>query len=279
MIKYDDTTNETAEYAAFIEKFKPKKTTDDCYTPANIYEAVKDWAVAEYNLQGRELVRPFYPGGDDERHHYPEGCVVLDNPPFSILSKICRFYEEHGVDYFLFAPSLTLFSTNSGRSNYIVTGADIIYDNGANVKTSFITNMGDYRITLAPDLAASMKAANDENTKTADLPKYEYPDHVVTAAILQKIVQRGVSLRVPHTEASFIRALDHQREHKKAIFGGGFLLSDRMAEARAAADKAAAEQAAADALERSLVNGHKWQLSEREREIIRGMDDRELMGG
>lgn len=25
--------NETPEYQAFVEKFKHKKTTDDCYTP------------------------------------------------------------------------------------------------------------------------------------------------------------------------------------------------------------------------------------------------------
>ena len=31
------------EYQKFVDKFKPKKTTDDCYTPANIYEAVLSW--------------------------------------------------------------------------------------------------------------------------------------------------------------------------------------------------------------------------------------------
>lgn len=36
MIKFGDTTYETQEYAAFVEKFKPKKTTDDCYTPSNL---------------------------------------------------------------------------------------------------------------------------------------------------------------------------------------------------------------------------------------------------
>ena len=59
---------ETAEYKAFVEKFKPKKTTDDCYTPENVYEAVRDWAVQEYGLEGREIVRPFWPGGDYERY-------------------------------------------------------------------------------------------------------------------------------------------------------------------------------------------------------------------
>ena len=35
-------------YEEFVEKFKPKKTTDDCYTPPTIYEIVKHWACNEY---------------------------------------------------------------------------------------------------------------------------------------------------------------------------------------------------------------------------------------
>lgn len=50
-------------YEEFVEKFKPKKTTDDCYTPPVVYEAVKSWAINEYGLQGRKIERPFYPGG------------------------------------------------------------------------------------------------------------------------------------------------------------------------------------------------------------------------
>ncbi len=87
---------ETAEYAAFVEKFVPKKTTDECYTPELVYEAVRGWAVERYDLQGREIVRPFYPGGDYEHAEYPEGCVVIDNPPFSIISKICAYYQKKG---------------------------------------------------------------------------------------------------------------------------------------------------------------------------------------
>lgn len=36
-------------YKEFVDKFKPKKTTDDCYTPQIVYEAVKGWAVKEQN--------------------------------------------------------------------------------------------------------------------------------------------------------------------------------------------------------------------------------------
>ena len=34
-------------YDEFVEKFKPKLTTDDCYTPPVVYEAVADWAANE----------------------------------------------------------------------------------------------------------------------------------------------------------------------------------------------------------------------------------------
>lgn len=32
-----------ADYNTFVEKFKPKKTTDDCHTPEYIYNAVLGW--------------------------------------------------------------------------------------------------------------------------------------------------------------------------------------------------------------------------------------------
>lgn len=53
--------NET--YEEFVEKFKPKKTTDDCYTPPEIYEAIKKWACEKYGIDPRKIIRPFYPGG------------------------------------------------------------------------------------------------------------------------------------------------------------------------------------------------------------------------
>ena len=86
------------DYDGFLEKFKPKKTTDDCYTPKNVYETVKTWAVEEYSLQGREVVRPFWPGMDYEAFDYPDRCVVIDNPPFSILSQIVRWYYAQKID-------------------------------------------------------------------------------------------------------------------------------------------------------------------------------------
>lgn len=31
------------EYEAFVDKFKPKKTTDDCYTPPDVYDTVGEF--------------------------------------------------------------------------------------------------------------------------------------------------------------------------------------------------------------------------------------------
>lgn len=87
-------------YEDFVEKFKPKKTTDDCYTPPLVYETVKEWACEKYGISPDKIVRPFYPGGDYEHADYPDGCVVLDNPPFSILSKICEFYLDRNIPFF-----------------------------------------------------------------------------------------------------------------------------------------------------------------------------------
>lgn len=39
-------------YEEFVDKFKPKLTTDDCYTPENVYETVKAWAIKEYEWGG-----------------------------------------------------------------------------------------------------------------------------------------------------------------------------------------------------------------------------------
>lgn len=42
-------------YEEFVDKFKAKKTTDDCYTPQIVYDAVKDWAVKELKFGGVDL--------------------------------------------------------------------------------------------------------------------------------------------------------------------------------------------------------------------------------
>ena len=87
-------------YEEFVEKFKPKKTTDDCFTPPLVYDAVLEWVVEEYGIDAAHVVRPFWPGKNYQAQEYPENCVVIDNPPFSILSKVCEYYLDRGIRFF-----------------------------------------------------------------------------------------------------------------------------------------------------------------------------------
>ena len=257
------------DYDEFVEKFKPKKTTDDCYTPPEVYEVIRDWACKEYGIDPAKVVRPFYPGGDYEKFDYGGGKVVVDNPPFSILTQICEFYVNNGIPFFLFCPTLTGFGSKrlSMLTCHIICGCQIVYENGAIVNTSFVTSYGgDVVAKTAPELRELVDAKVDELRKQGktELPKYEYPDEVVTAAIMGRWSKYGVEFEVRRTDCLPISELDAQREGGQSIYGNGLLLSERAAAERAAAERAAAERAAAQ----------RFTLSDREREIVRSLGER-----
>lgn len=246
------------DYDAFVDKFKPKKTTDECYTPPDVYDTVLQWVTDEYGIQGRPVVRPFWPGGDYQHEEYPDGCVVIDNPPFSILSKICRWYLEHDIDFFLFAPYLTNFSADI-PVNHIVTDTTIVYENGAKVKTAFLTTLGDDFIRTAPGLSQAINAVHDAH-KPAPLPSYQYPGEVLTISRVGQLDHYGIDLRVSRSEVARISRLDSQKTAGKSIFGNGFLMG-RTLQARYAEAAEAAKAAKA-------ANDFVWTLSPREHAII-----------
>lgn len=132
---------DSKEYLEFIDKFAPKTTTDDCFTPPLVYDAVRDWVCKEYGVDKDKIVRPFYPGGDYQIFDYSSGAVVVDNPPFSILSQICTFYLDKGIPFFLFAPALTCLFGKELVMNvcHVMTGSTITYANGATVETAYVT--------------------------------------------------------------------------------------------------------------------------------------------
>ena len=268
------TKNEIFEdYENFTKKFEPKKTTDDCYTPSYVFEAIKDWVDKNImSLDGVRIVRPFFPGGDFEAFEYKPGDLVLDNPPFSILAKIRRFYSARGIRYFLFAPALTLFSSPCNENEtFIIVNCDIVYENGANVKTSFVTNAtsGENRIMLRGDLNKAIKEATKSNKEDKSKPLYVMPAEVITAALLGKIAERGIILNFPANECHFVRGLASMREAGKSLFGGGYLISERLAAERLAAERLAAERLAAERLaarEKTI-----WKLSKEEKKIIKDL--------
>ena len=121
-----------------------------------------------------------------------------------------------------------------------------MYENGASVNTSFVTNMGGNKIVAAADLREILDDENKQNLKKLhrELPKYSYPDEVLTATMLCYMAAHGVSLEIRERDAHFIRALDAQKASGKGLFGSGFLLSEK-----AAAEKTAAE-------------GSEWDMSD-----------------
>ena len=266
-------SEEDEEYQAFLEKFEAKKTTDDCYTPDNIYDAVKKWCIDKYGLKGKKIIRPFYPGGDYQKEDYSGDCVVLDNPPFSIISEICEWYTERNIPFFMFAPALTLLGIARGTMNYVACCVGVTYANGANVSTSFVTNLGNKKIVASAELRELIEEANKENLRKMhkELPKYSYPDEVLTATMLGYMAAHGTSLEIEAKDVHFIRALDSQKESGKGLFGSGFLLSERATSEKAAAEKAAAEKAAAEKAAAEKIDTNIWELSDREREIIKSL--------
>ena len=250
------------DYDGFVEKFETKKTTDDCYTPEEVYKVILDFVGNLTSLDGRPIVRPFYPGGDFVNYEYPENCVVVDNPPFSILSKIVRFYSAHNVPFFLFGPSLTLFTAPDCDVTYIIADADIVYENGAVVRTGFVTNLcPDIRIWCCPELKKAIAKAQE--TPSKQKRGFVYPDNIVTAATLGRLAAHQTELIIRKKDCQYIADSDSAKAQGRSLFGGGFILSDRAAAERAAAERAAAERAAAERKKASLLN-----LSPRERRLI-----------
>ena len=183
-----------------------------------------DYVFRKGNLpEDTEIVRPFRPNGDYTTEEYPEGCVVIDNPPFSILSKIVRFYIARGIKFFLFAPSLTLFSSSSSYCTKIVCGVSVTYANKAKVSTSFLTNIfGDNAIICDNELYNTIKEIDERLQKesTKELTKIIYPDNVVSAALLQKVAKR-LTFVIPASEIKPIKSAGGV-----SIFGG-YLLSSQ----------------------------------------------------
>lgn len=179
------------------------------------------------------------------------GGVVIDNPPFSIFSKIVRFYCENDIPFFLFGPGLTIMQCAELCTSVHVS-TDITYSNGAKVRCNFVTNLTpDIVAMTAPSLDRAIAACPSQNVRV-NLPSYVTPDNVLSTSNLNSICHGGIDFKVRRSECVVIRNLDR---HPKQLFGKHLLLSD------SAAGLAAAKLAAAK-------NEHVIELSARERRII-----------
>ena len=193
-------------YEEFVDKFKPKLTTDDCYTPEEVFETMKKYCYEIGWMNDKtSFIRPFYPGGDYEHELPKNGEIVFDNPPFSILSKIIDFYNEHNIKFILFAPALTVMNLANRGVAIAFFRQSIKFENGANVSTCLITN-------IEHELIYGLGNIYDEKSKKKTI----YDPGYMTGAALQSLARKGRYI------ASYDpKSFKHKTNEGKAYFGGG----------------------------------------------------------
>lgn len=201
---------ETKTSEDFLAKFKPVNGSDECYTPLHIFECVYNYVRKLFpQFNNMENLRPFKPNGNYIREDYVNK-IVIDNPPFSILSKIVDFYNVNNVKFWLFAPTLSIMQYYT-KCDIFITKANIKYANGAKIATSFITNMfGDNRIVLDGILTDKIMSQNKKKL----FIKNKFP-FILSGARLQKWVNDGKVITIKKEDTLPIIS------SKYKIFGNG----------------------------------------------------------
>lgn len=220
-------------YDDFIKKFElqaeqKSKNSDDCYTQPSVYEALLGYVRDIYDIpKDAPIVRPFYPGGDYEHAEYPDGCYVIDNPPFSKLTGILRFYNQRNIRYFLFAPTLTVLNYMP-YANLVVAAARLTYENGAYVNTSFVHNLSEhFKIVVNPTLRSILMKADGMKKHKASHKKYNWPKNFLPCASLAVLAENGYVRYFCEEDLRFVRTVGTEKTN---VFGGGLLISTRLAE-------------------------------------------------
>lgn len=257
-------------YSEFVEKFKPKLTTDECYTPPVVYDAIRDYVNEHiFSLEGHRIVRPFFPGGDFEHFDYQPNDIVLDNPPFSILARIVKFYLSKKIKFWLFAPREALFNylRFSGVVCY-VSCTQIVYHNGVNVNTSFITNLIDPNIAFIVDGNLRDKIIRiqkeGKQSKTEKRVSYLWDKHIISSSLCGQICKSRITWTVRRQDCVPIDGIGSTK-----IFGRGALLSDKATLQRIKKEKEAREEEARE--KGSYYNPIRIELTDKEKEIIKNL--------
>lgn len=203
---------EVNSYEEFINKFKPINGSDECYTPPPVFECVYNYVRELFpQFNNMENLRPFKPNSNFLKEDYANK-VVIDNPPFSILSYIVNFYQLNNVKFWLFAPTLTIMQYYK-KCDIVITKSQITYANGAKIATSFLTNMfGDYRIVLDGNLTEKINKQSSSKKKIVLKNRLPY---VLSGARLQKWVMPNKILTIKQEDTLPVLS------SKYKIFGNG----------------------------------------------------------
>lgn len=203
-------------YEEFVNKFKPKLTTDDCYTPPKIYSVILEWVKKYYGVNER-IIRPFNPNDDYKKYDYSDA-VVVDNPPFSLFAEIIDYYLDNNVKFFLFAPGLTCFNYLAKNRKVCILPIDvtITYENGARVNTAFVTNLEDNAININVELYKLIKNCYEDKSQR----KVKHSCDYICIGNCHKLAKQGVDFKIKSFK-EFVHKKDNYR-----IFGGGVLLHE-----------------------------------------------------
>ena len=206
--------NET--YEEFVNKFKPKLTTDDCYTQPKIYAVILEWVKKYYGVNER-IIRPFNPNDDYKKYDY-SNAVVVDNPPFSKLAEIIDYYLDNNIKFFLFAPSTTCFNylAKNRKICILPIHVTITYENGARIPTGFITNLENDAININSELYKLINNFNDVKSRR----KVKHSCDYICIGNCNKLAKRGIDFKIKSFK-EYVRKKDNCE-----IFGGGVLLHE-----------------------------------------------------
>lgn len=242
-------------------------TTDECYTSPEVYDTVLKYAVERYHLKGKHIVRPFVPSGNYQQYVYDKNDVVIDNPPFSMTTKITNWYIDHDIPFFLFINGLYGVSLSRGlhgKATVIATNANVSFYHKPNnkvIKLGFVTNLEPKNIVIRGDVALTSKL--NDLVKKKPLNKYKYPENTIKNSDILTAICRGVELKLTTNNCLFKDNLDYHKEHKLTdVYGGCYLVDDNV------------YNDYKSALEKVPPYTHHVTLSEREKGIIEKLNKR-----
>lgn len=255
------------DYESFLAKFNDiPKTTDDCFTPQDVFEAVVAFVGSKIDMKDKVILRPFFPGGDYINAIYPKNGIIIDNPPFSIFTDIIKFYTARQIPFFLFGQGKTIFSCCKYCTAIIVSDS-LTYENGARIYTNFASNLfGDTIVMTAPKLNDMIFSCPSQSLK-ANLPTYKYPRELLSFSQMQTICRGGLDFSVNRNECQIVRNIDN---HPKSLFGDHILLSSSKAD-----EKTEAVDRAKEYIRMKIEKSDTYfniELSERECRIIKRLN-------
>lgn len=234
---------------------------DECYTSPEVYDTVLNYAIERYHLQGKHIVRPFVPSGNYQQYVYDKNDVVIDNPPFSMTTKITKWYINHDIPFFLFINgqyAVSLSRGLHGKATVIATNANCSFYHKPNnklIKMGFVTNLEPKDIVIRGDVALTNKL--NSLVKKKALNKYQYPKNIIRNSDVLTAINRGVELKLTTNNCLFEDRLDYHKEHKlSGVVGGCYLVDDNVYNEYKAA------------MEKAPLYTHHVIFSEREKAII-----------